>query len=130
MILQKNTLVNYGRICNLKEGESIGLIDQNDLRLVERSGRRTVATTDPKTGCIYLSNELRGKFLTKVLLHELGHCVIFSFNLLDDIHRMVLPKYWFEAEEWVCNFIADYGESIFGVAYSILGEDAWGTYSL
>ena len=38
---------------------------------------------------------------------------------------MVLSKYWFEAEEWVCNFIADYGESIFGVAYSILGEDAW-----
>ena len=109
----------------LKEGESIGLIDQNDPRLVERSGRRAVATTDPKTGCIYLSNELRGKFLTKVLLHELGHCTIFSFDLLDDIHRMVLPKYWFEAEEWVCNFIADYGESIFGVAYSILGEDAW-----
>lgn len=74
---------------------------------------------------LHLSNELRGKFLTKVLLHELGHCTIFSFNLLDDIHRMVLPKYWFEAEEWVCNFIADYGESIFGVAYSILGEDAW-----
>lgn len=48
----------------LKEGESIGLIDQNDLRLVERSGRRAVATTDPKTGCVYLSNELRGKFLT------------------------------------------------------------------
>lgn len=100
-------------------------VNQNDPRLVERSGRRAVATTDPKTGCIYLSNELRGKFLTKVLLHELGHCTIFSFDLLDDIHRMVLPKYWFEAEEWVCNFIADYGESIFGVAYSILGEDAW-----
>ena len=100
-------------------------VDQNDPRLVERSGRRAVATTDPKTGCIYLSNELRGKFLTKVLLHELGHCTFFSFNLLDDIHQMVLPKYWFEAEEWVCNFIADYGKSIFGVAYSILGEDAW-----
>ena len=29
MILQKDTLVNYGRICNLKEGDTIGLIDQN-----------------------------------------------------------------------------------------------------
>ena len=100
-------------------------MDRSEPRLVDRSALIAVATTDAKTVYMYLANELRGKFLTKVLLHELGHCTIFSFDLLDDIHRMVLPKYWFEAEEWVCNFIADYGESIFGVAYSILGEDAW-----
>jgi len=30
-----------------------------------------------------------------------------------------------EAEEWVCNFIADYGMRIFSIAYEVMGEDAW-----
>lgn len=29
MILQKESIVNYGCACNLKEGDTIGLIDQN-----------------------------------------------------------------------------------------------------
>ena len=62
--------------------------------------------------------------LTRVLIHELGHCAIFSFDLLDDIHRMVHPRYWLEAEELVCNFIADYGMKIFSIAYKILGDRA------
>lgn len=93
--------------------------------LVDRTGTRTVATTDPKTKCVYLSSTLQGDFLTQVLIHELGHCALVSFNLLDDIHKMVRPEYWIDAEEWVCNFIADYGLKIFSAAYSILGEDAW-----
>lgn len=47
-----------------------------------------------------------------------------SFNLLDDIHRMVRPEYWFEAEEWLCNFLADYGIRLFSVAYELLGDYA------
>lgn len=62
--------------------------------------------------------------LTKVLIHELGHCALFSFGLIDDIHRMVDRRFWVEAEEWVCNFIADYGRNIFSIASSFLGEDA------
>lgn len=103
----------------------IVFVDPYDPMLVDRTGVLTVATTDPTTLTIYISNELSGEFLTHVLIHELGHCAIFSFDLLYDIHRMVKPKYWVEAEEWVCNFIADYGAKIFSIAYSVLGDDAW-----
>lgn len=99
-------------------------VDSDDPMLVDRTGELTVATTDPETLRVYISNALDGSFLTRVLVHELGHCAMFSFGLLDDIHRMVHPRYWIEAEEWVCNFIADYGMKIFSVAYSILGERA------
>ena len=99
-------------------------VDSDDPMLVDRTGELTVATTDPETLRVYISNSLDGSFLTRVLVHELGHCAMFSFGLLDDIHRMVHPRYWIEAEEWVCNFIADYGMKIFSVAYSILGERA------
>lgn len=103
----------------------IKFVNPNSPLLVDRTGVLTVATTDPKAQCIYLSSKLTGDFLLTVLVHELGHCAMFSFNLLDDIHRMVNPEHWIEAEEWVCNFIADYGLTIFSVAYSFLGKDAW-----
>ena len=99
-------------------------VDSNDPMLVDRTGELTVATTDPRTLRVYISNDLDGSFLTRVLIHELGHCAMFSFGLLDDIHRMVHPRYWVEAEEWVCNFIADYGMKIFDTAYAILGDRA------
>lgn len=104
---------------------TIKFVSPNDPMLVDRTHTRTVATTDPTTGVIYLSYELQGDLLVRVLVHEIGHCAIFSFHLLDDIHRAVYPEYWIEAEEWVCNFIADYGLKIFAAAYSVLGNDAW-----
>ena len=103
----------------------IQFVDRNSPMLVDRTGVRTVATTDPHTHKVYLSDSLHGEFLVKVLLHELGHCALISFDLLDDIHRAVKPKYWIEAEEWICNFLVDYGFKIFSAAYSIFGFEAW-----
>lgn len=99
-------------------------VDADDPMLVDRTGRVTVATTDPGTLTVYMLRYLDGAFLSRVLIHELGHCAMFSFGLLDDIHRMVHPQYWLEVEEWVCNFIADYGMMIFDTAYAILGDRA------
>ena len=103
----------------------VKFVDPNNDFLVDRTRLLRVATTDPTDGCIYLSNALEGDFLNRVLIHELGHCAMFSFHLLDDIHKMTKYEYWIEAEEWVCNFIADYGLKIFSIASSVLGEDAW-----
>lgn len=47
----------------------------------------------------------------------------FQAMALDMIRRN--PQYWIEAEEWICNFIADYGLQIFETAYSVSGDDAW-----
>lgn len=88
--------------------------------LIDRTGSLCYATTDPVTKNIYVSGDLRGEFLKTVVLHELGHCVIFSYNLLPTIHRMVLPEYWIEAEEWICNFVADYGREIFEKIWEVL----------
>lgn len=95
-----------------------------DELLVDRTGARTVATTDPLTHCIYLSDDLGGEFLFRVLVHEIGHAAMVSFGLLADIRRMVKPSYWIEAEEWACNLIADYGLAIFESAYEVLGKNA------
>ena len=103
----------------------IKLVDANDPILIDRTGVLTLGVTDPMTMCVYISRELPEDMMTRVLIHEIGHCAIFSFNLLPDIHRLAKKRYWLEAEEWVCNFIADYGLAIFEAAYSTLGLSAW-----
>lgn len=102
----------------------VQFVSPNSGVLIDRTGEKRVATTDPDTLCVYLSDRLRGNFLIRVLIHELGHCVMFSYDMLKDIHRMVKRQYWIEAEEWVCNFIADYGLMIFSIARSVIGDDA------
>ena len=93
--------------------------------LVDRTGTWTGATTDPDTQCVYLSDELEGSFLNRVLLHELGHVVMLSYGLILSIRANLPQDLWIPAEEWCCNLIADYGEEIFAKAHAILGDHAW-----
>ena len=103
----------------------VKFVDPHNPSLVDRTGRLRVATTDPNTWTVYLSNNLKGDFLMTVMIHELGHCAMYSFGLLYEIHKMVRHEFWIDAEEWICNFIADYGMQIFKIAYGILGSKAW-----
>lgn len=103
----------------------VRFVSQNDRMLVDRTGILTVATTDPKTKTVYLSEQLRGDFLMTVFIHELGHCALYSFNLLEKIHRMTYPECWIEMEEFICNLLADYGLKIFRIAFSNMGYEAW-----
>lgn len=103
----------------------IKYVPSNSSMLVDRTNILTVATTDPSDNTLYLSDSLQGPFLIKVLLHELGHCIMISYKLTNYIHETVFPDKWIEAEEMVCNFIANYGFEIFSTAYDILGDKAW-----
>lgn len=48
---------------------------------------------------------------------------MFSYGLLPAIHSFVKSQHWLEAEEWVCNFIADYGDEVLAIADHILSRD-------
>lgn len=100
-------------------------VHPNSSLLIDRTDKRTVATTDVDEQVINLSSRLEGDFMIRVLLHELGHCALFSYGLLDELHEMVYPEYWVDAEELICNILADYGLKIFATAFKILGYDAW-----
>lgn len=100
----------------------VKFVNPRNPMLVDRTGEYKLATTDPHSFTIYVSNEIHDNLLNKVLTHELGHCVIFSYDLLSEIHRLVHPRYWMEAEEWICNFVADYGYKIFEILDRILPD--------
>lgn len=92
--------------------------------LIDRTDTRTVATTDPKTMRVYISDRLHGSMYARVLIHEIGHCVMFSYGLIQELRAMVYPSMWVQAEEWVCNFLADYGMTAFAIASRTMGKSA------
>lgn len=101
------------------------IVDQSDLRLIDRTGNSRLATTDPSMREVCLSNVLSGDMLSRVLIHEIGHATLVSYGLLEELHAMVYPDMWVKAEEWVCNLVADHGAEMQAVAYRILsGKDA------
>lgn len=96
----------------------------DDPVLVDRTGSLCIATTDPKTMTVYLADWLEGSLLARVLIHEMAHATIWSNGLISKIRRMVNPEHWIEAEEWICNFMADYGMKIYNDASVVLGGKA------
>ncbi|SCJ53684.1 Uncharacterised protein [uncultured Eubacterium sp.] len=94
-----------------------------DKHLVDRTGEITLATSDYSEKIVFISESLNKELLTHVFLHELGHCIMFSCGLLFELHKMVKREFWIQAEEWVCNFIANYGCFAIKIARDVLGND-------
>ena len=72
----------------------VQFVSSQDDVLIDRTGKRTLAVSDYSTMTISIANNLHGELLNRVFIHELGHCVMFSYGLLPELHRMVKKRYW------------------------------------
>lgn len=70
--------------------------------LYRTDGSHTVAACDDNTKTIYLSNQLNGMLLKRVLCHEITHAAMFSYN----VHLTI------DQEELLADLIATYGDEI------------------
>lgn len=95
--------------CNGKTWNLAFVESYND-NLKRSDGSRTVGVTDNNTKTVYLSNLLRGKFLDKVLCHELVHVASFSYDCSIDI----------ETEEIIADFMSLYGREIIYLADDLM----------
>lgn len=102
----------------------VRFVDSDNDILIDRTLAKTVGVTDPDTMTIYLSNKLHGEFLTRVVLHELSHAMMYSYHYLDEIHIYCKKRYWIEMEELIANLIADRAYEIFQRAYDVVGDEA------
>lgn len=91
---------------------TIKTVAPNSSNLVDRTGNVTVATTDPTNKVIFVSRAITGGTLYKVLLHELMHAIMVSYELLDDISRMVKPERQIDMEEFICMLCSEYHYTI------------------
>lgn len=99
-------------------------VSPNSEYLWDRTENLTVATTDPKEHCIFVSEAIYGEFLLSVLIHEMTHVVLWEYKIIDRIYMYCLPEYRIPMEEEICNILADYGRMVYETAYMILGGKA------
>lgn len=103
---------------------TVRFVNHTNRILVDRTGTLTVGVTNPVDRTVYLSNALRGNFLTRVTLHELAHAMMISYGYLEQIHLYCKKRYWIDMEEFIANLIADRAYEIFERAYDIVGDQA------
>lgn len=103
---------------------TVRFVNPTNRILVDRTGTLTVGVTNPVDRTVYLSNALRGNFLTRVTLHELAHAMMISYGYLEQIHLYCKKRYWIDMEELIANLIADRAHEIFERAYDIVGDEA------
>lgn len=82
--------------------------------LIDRTNALRIAVTDSIKNTVFINKAVLTQplLLMHVLIHELGHCVMVSYGLLNELHKMVKDEYYIQAEEWVCNIIADHAYEI------------------
>lgn len=95
--------------------------------LVDRTGTLTVATTDSAARCVYVSSAIHGRFLKRVLGHEITHVIMSIYGFNDDLKRSIRKRDYVEIEEMICNIVANHGGDILRIAddlYKAINEKA------
>lgn len=103
---------------------SVRMVGPDSPALIDRTGSRCLGTTDPSCHCVYLSDTIKGDMLARVLVHEMTHATLWSTGMIAELRSMVKPWRRIDAEEWVCNLMADFGWSTFVQARAIMGPRA------
>lgn len=80
-------------------------VPYNSPVLMTPNGSYAYGMCDSYSATIYISNELYGEFLKKVLCHELTHAAMFSYGVELD----------HDEEELIADLIASYGEEIVNI---------------
>lgn len=80
----------------------IEFVEPYSEELLRSDKSRTVGVTDFNKRTVFLSNLLSGRFLRRVVAHELCHCYCFSNNCYMDI----------EEEEWLADWVSLYAEDL------------------
>lgn len=78
--------------------------------LLDRTGRRALATTDPRSRLICVADGLSPDRLAHVMAHEVTHACMVSYGMLDEVREFSRDHVM--AEEWACNLVADHGAEI------------------
>lgn len=88
---------------------SVRFVNPQSDKLRRSDGSLTCGVCDFSDRRIYLSDMLQGGFLRKVFIHEVCHSAVFSYEISMSV----------EQEEFLCDFVATFGDEIFEVVDSL-----------
>ena len=90
--------------------------------LIDRTGEYRIATTDPETRELYISNDLKPPMLDRVLLHEVAHAVAVSYDLIGGLKEIAPEESWDAIEEWAVQMVENHGIEAAEAASASLGR--------
>lgn len=91
---------------------NIIFVPSNSKELLRSDNVLTLGVTDRNVNCVFLSNQLHGDLLYKVLCHELCHVYIFSYGIY----------FLIEEEERLAEFISMFGKNIVNDTNNLLNQ--------
>jgi hypothetical protein len=105
-------------------GEVWGVVrvPAGDPRLVDRTGQARLATTDPRTRVISISEGVVPPLLDRVLLHEVGHAITMSWGLLPRMRSEALRGNLVGVEEWAAQLVENHAIEAVMAASEALGR--------
>lgn len=84
---------------------TVRTVNSHSPLLMRSNNTMTVGMCDRSTHEICISDKLQGAFLRKVLIHEVCHSAMLSYDITMSV----------EQEELFCDLVATYGDEIFAV---------------
>ena len=90
--------------------------------LVDRTGLTRLATTDPSSKTIYVSESITPPLLDNVIIHEIAHAITVSYGLLDYLRERIPRGSWVSAEEWAANLMEHHAIEAAELAGMALGR--------
>lgn len=97
-------------------------VSPGDPLLIDRTGKRKLATTDQNLRLISLSKDVVPPLLDQVLLHEIAHAITVSHGLLIPLRATIPPELWYLVEEWSAGLVENYGIEAAVLASEALGR--------
>lgn len=93
-----------------------------DPRLVDRTGAERLATTNPATRIISISESVQPPMLDRVVLHEVAHAITMSWDLLRPMRSVVPEVAWVPVEEWAAQLVENHSIEAIRAASEVLGR--------
>lgn len=97
-------------------------VSPGDPRLIDRTGKERLATTDPVSKTISVSEAVKPPLLDQVMLHEVSHAVGISSGATARLRGIIPSDYWIGVEEWAANMTELYAIESIGITSRILGR--------
>ena len=97
-------------------------VPAGDQRLIDRTGRARLATTDPSTRSVCVRGDLQPPLLDRVVLHEVSHTIAESHGLLGRLRASVPRSSWVAAEEWAASLMEGHSIEALMAAAEVLGR--------
>ena len=97
-------------------------VPAGDPRLIDRTNTCRLATTDPRSRTISISEEVQPPLLDKVVLHEVSHAITVSYGLLEPLRKTTPRRSWVPTEEWAVQLVENHAIEALRLSRGVLGR--------